>query len=681
MKAGRKSQPKVRRAASGGPFEGVRLLAVALLALPFVALTPNFFVVPDLQYQGNATQEVAIVWAAGILVGVSLIVLARAKSRYSLDRDQVFMLASLGLFLLWATISLAWTPELAEGFRLIAIWLCFAIYFTVALFQLDLRSSWWLSHVLSLLILILAISQFIEYRIYKGEMFGVFFSHGITSELLALTLPLQAAIYLTTRKMWLAVTSLLIACAGAGALLLTLRRGPLLGVAVGAVFIVVASLRGWLRPVDRWRLITALVAVTFLAGGVLTYKREELMIRLRGAFQIQTARAERNIELGLTSRLAKWLTGWEMAKRNPIVGIGNGGFPAEYGKYRRYFVENPAYATVAAASESEDYDEIRSPNVHNEFLQIVDELGLIGLILWGFFWVMVIRLLWRARSSLDGALPIGALSGLIAFGISSAISGFSLRFSPSTIIAACVAGLGCAAARYARAADDSTKEAPAAFWTLPKVPALIAGGLLLVLLVGIGLRNLDVMHSQAAQSQIDFRFSLDAPALNEGLLRRYEQTLSLDEANSGAHLGMGFLLYQVKRPEAAIPHLEFAYRHAYNRPYTPVLLAFALEQTGDLDRAIAILSETLVSYPKSFIAHLVRAELYEKQGKQLEAAQDRAAVERQDPSLARAWQIALRLKSAPASAEARRQKVKEPTSLEPVLVRAIVQARAYHYLK
>ncbi len=681
MKSERKPQTKVRRVAQTSPFDGVRPLAIALLSLPFVALTPNFFIVPDLQYQGLANQEVAIVWTASILLGLSIIILARSKSKYSLDREQVLMLAPLALFLIWATVSLAWTTEMADGVRLIAIWLCFAIYFAIALLQLDLRSAGWLSFALSILILILAVSQFIEYRKFHGEMFGVFFSHGITSELLAMILPLQAAVYLTTRKKWLAVVCFLIAGTGAGAMLLTLRRGPLLGVAVGATFIGLAWLRGWLRPVDRWRLIIAAVAIAILAGGVLTFKREELKTRLRGAFEVQTARAERGVELGLTSRMAKWLTGWEMARRNAVIGVGNGAFPAEYGKYRRYFVENPAYSKIAAASESEDYDEIRSPHVHNEFLQVMAELGLVGLILWGFFWVIVVRVLWRARGSIESGLPIGALAGLIAFGICSAVSGFSFRFSPSAVIAACVAGLGCAAARSAPMANRSSEETPPpASRVLPKVPVLVGIGLLLLVMLALGLRNRDVLSSQTAQSQIDFRFSLDSLAINEGLLRRYQQVIALDEANSGAHLGMGFLLFQMKRPAEAIPHIEYAYRHSYNRPYTPVLLAFALEQTGDLDRAISLLGECLASYPKSIIARSVRAELLEKQGRSQEAAEERAVVENLDASLARSWQIALRVKDVRAIAEAKRQGVREPGQLEPGLARALVQARAYHYL-
>jgi O-antigen ligase len=359
-------------------------------------------------------------------------------------------------------------------------------------------------------------------------MLGVFFSHGVTTELLALMLPLQLAVYLTTKRRLLAVVAVIAAGAAAIALLLTLRRGALLGTAVAILLIVVAMARGWLRIADRWRLILAGGAILVLLVGVFTFKRQEILSRLRSAVRIETSRSATVTDLGLTSRLSMWLTAWEMGKRHPVLGVGNGGFPSQYGEYRRYFVQNPSFARVAEASEAEDFDEVRAPHAHNEYLQIFDELGLLGLLLFAAFWVRVIWILFRARRSTESAFVIGALAGLLAFAVSSAMSAFSFRYSPGTIMSACVAGLGCA--------------------------------------------------------------------------------------------------------------LALATRAAY-------------------------------------------AELLQKQGKTDAAAAERAMLDRLDTRAGRSWQIALRAKDAPATMEARAQGLIPPNELEPRLVRVLVQARAYHYLK
>jgi O-antigen ligase len=681
MKSERRSHAKAKPSSQTFSSDRVNILALAILAIPFVALTPNFFIIPTLSYQGNATQEVTVAWTTAILLILAVIVLVRKTTSVSIDRYSLHLLIPLTVFVIWAIVTVIWTPEPAEAVRLFTIWISFAVYFAVALLQLDRRISWWLFLVLTSIIVILTGSQFIEYSMFNGEMFGVFFSHGITSELLALLLPLQLTVYLTTRKNWLAILTFVTAGAGGAAMLLTLRRGPLAGLGVATLIIAFALLRRWLRVADRWRLIIAGVAILLLLGGLLTFKREELLARIRGATELQRAETGRTAELGLTSRSVKWITAWEMAKRNPILGVGNGGFPADYGYYRRFFAENPSYARIAAVAETEDYDEIRTPHAHSEFLQIFAELGFVGLLLFCLFWVVVLRALWRARKGLDSEFAIGSLGGIVAFGISAAISGLALRYSPGTIMLACVAGLGSALARASREAEHESATNPSSGLSIPRLAAVGAVGLLAIAMVGFALRSRDVLNSQKAQSQIDFIFSQESPALNESLLRRYQQVLSLDASNSGAHLGMGFLLYQMKRPAEAIPHLEFAYSHSYSRPFGYVLLAFAHEQTGNLARAEELLADCLRSYPRSIVGRAAYAQILELRGRVDDAAKQRSIAEAQDAKMARSWELVLKFKESQATAEARRKDLVRPEKLEPELARRLVLARSQHYLK
>lgn len=677
MKAQRKHQQKLSPRAKSTSPTTLGLLELALLALPIVALTPNFFIIPDLSYQGNATQEMVVQWTAVIFLALSVLVLLRHSGRVTIDKNHLLFLGPLVLFLIWAQLSIIWTPEPAEGMRLISIWTCFAVFFLTALFQLRDKSVWWLLSSLGVLVLLLTCSQFIEYYKFKGEMFGVFFSHGITTEILALTLPLQLTVFLTTKKRWLAVMSCLLSGASATALLLTLRRGALLGTAVAVLIVLIALWRRWLRLADWWRPALAGAAIVVMLLGVVTFKREELIARIRGAVQLQAALATRAADIGLTSRIVKWITALEMAKRNPMAGVGNGGLTASYREYRRYFVENPSYARIVAASETEDYDEIRSPSAHSEFLQVLAELGIVGFGLWGVFWALVLRTLWRARNGPSSEVVIGAFAGLIAFGISSSISGFSFRFSPGTVIAALVAGLGCCVALGA----GRTAQADPAAISIPRPAAVVALSILALFGSALGLRARDVLNSQQTQSQVDFRFSLDSPAINESLLRRYRQVLSTDASNSGAHLGMGLLLFQMKRPEEAIPHVEYALTHSWGRPYTAVLLAFAHEQTGDLEKAARVLADSLASFSKSVVARAVYIEILERQGKIDHAQKERAILEGQDVVLARSWRLALRMKDAQATTEAKRMLLTPPGDLAPMLAAGLVQARAYHYLQ
>lgn len=672
----RNSKPAARGQKSSA---SSRLLEIALLALPWVALTPNFFIIPNLSYQGNATQELAFAWAVTLFLGLAMVMLYLAARPPSLSRDHLKLIAPLAALLVWQLVSLIWAPEWTEAARLSGLWFGFAVFFTAGYMVLRSSSSWWLFYMLMAVILILSVSQFIEYWTYGGEMLGVFFSHGITTELLALTLPLLIAVYLTAERRWLAVLSIVTAGAGGAAIILTLRRGAMIGLIVAAVILIVALIRGWMPRPERWRLAVVGVSLVIFLAGPLLFKRDYFLERMKSAFELRTATVGRVTDIGLTSRLTKWLTAWEMGKDNAIIGVGHGGFPALYGPYRRHFIENPRWERVAKASEAEDYDEIRSPLAHNEFLQIFAELGIIGLLLFTLFWAGVGRLLWRARHSAESFWVIGSMAGLTAFAISSAMSAFSFRFSPGTIIAACVAAIGAAAARRSlKEAEDGEQETAAR--SLPRMAVigglgvlLIAGGLLI-------LRARDVLASQKVQSRTDFQFSLESPAINESLVRRYQRALDLDPANSGAHLGLGLLLYQMKRPAEAMPHVEYALRHSYSRPYAYLLLAFAAEANGDLGRAVQLIEESLASFPRSLVTRAAYVIMLEKTGRMDLAEAQKARLIEEGGRVAWSWLLALRLKSPRVEATAQREGLLRPEELEPMLIRGLVQARAYHYL-
>src|SRR5690348_16053969 len=101
MKSKKNPQPK-----SGG----VRLLEIAFLALPILALIPNFFVVPDLAFPGLVTQELVFMLSAAGFSALGLFELVRAGSGpFQLSRPRAMLFTSLLVFILWQVITLAWS--------------------------------------------------------------------------------------------------------------------------------------------------------------------------------------------------------------------------------------------------------------------------------------------------------------------------------------------------------------------------------------------------------------------------------------------------------------------------------------------------------------------------------------------------------------------------------------------
>jgi hypothetical protein len=377
-----------------------------------------------------------------------------------------------------------------------------------------------------------------------------------------------------------------------------------------------------------------------------------------------------------------------MGKRNALVGVGNAGYPSLYGDYRRYFVSDSKYARVAEAAGAEDYDEIRSPLAHNEYLQTFVELGIVGLGLFLLFWALVIRRLWRplwrGREVRDSYWIFGALLGLLSFGISSTASAFSVRFTPGAFLLPCVLAIGFAFSRSAGLPADEERSVIA----LPKLALVACVAIALIAcILSIG-RGYNVYASQLLQGRatlrdepLDFAYFPNDPAGNERLQRRYQRVIEIDPANAGAHLGYGLLLFQMKRPAEAIPQIEFALKNGYSRPFTYALLAFAYEQTGNLAKAAEILGDCVASYPQSIFARAAYAEILRKDGKTDQLSRQQQAMYQLNQPVAKSWELALKMKREEATAEANRRGVSPPDQLWPRLVSALVGLRAFHYLK
>ncbi|MDX2031137.1 MAG: O-antigen ligase family protein [Blastocatellia bacterium] len=648
---------------------GVSLHEILLLALPLLALVPNFFIIPDLAYEGLATQELVFAIAAAIFVIVGIWEMSRGGM--AVARAELLLYGSLALFLVWQAVSLFWAPTAQSGFRLLGIWLGFGIFMIAGARKLGQRSAEWLHGVLTLITAILAWSLIYERLTYGEFMYGIFFSHGITSELLATLLPLQVLNYLCSAKRGSAMISFAVSLATLLALMIGLRRGAIAGAAAVLVAIGLAVAFKQIQVHNKQRL-AILLGLFLLGAGVLGVRyREAVIFRIQGATQLSAA------EGGLRTRLRGWITAWEMGKRNALKGVGNAGYPSLYGEYRKYFASNPAYQGIPTNEEGEYFNEIRSPLVHNEYLEIFVELGLIGVALFCLFWFLVVRQFWRHRKSW---WAFGALLSLLAFGISSMTSAFSIRYTPGAMILACVLGLGLSQARDEAAESSAT--------TIPKGAALACGAAVLVVCLIVTGRSYNVYASQLLQGQpyvsapkLDFNYFPNNPAGNESLLRRYQQVLQLDPANAGAHLGYGLLLFQMKQPEKAVPEIEYALRNAYGRPFTHVLLAFALEQAGDLSRASRVLDDCSQSFPQTIYVRAAHAEILRKLGRIEQMEAEQKVMYSLNEVEARSWELALRMKTGEVMEEAKRRKLLTPDKLEPRFAGALIGVRAQHYLQ
>lgn len=200
------------------------------------------------------------------------------------------------------------------------------------------------------------------------------------------------------------------------ALCLSLSRGAWIGsfVAVELMLTLFLLRRGVTR------LKTAAVTLgLFVTVGLILLASNPMIDRM------QTLHAL-NAESSWTSRLAVWKQCAQIIEESPILGTGMGTFPWSFTRVR------PAGLTA------------RYHEAHNDYVQIVTEMGLPVLIplLWGIMLVfrMGIRAYRDTPSRLRAGVTLGALGGITAILVHS-VSDFNIQITANGIVFGCLVGM------------------------------------------------------------------------------------------------------------------------------------------------------------------------------------------------------------------------------------------------
>lgn len=135
----------------------------------------------------------------------------------------------------------------------------------------------------------------------------------------------------------------------------------------------------------------------------------------------------------LEERFLFWRVAAVMFKEKPLLGIGRGNFKLQY---LNYYEKLPSSVKIWAHNRS--FPRQHPYNVHNEFLQILSETGILGL--FAFLWIGIylfslgFSLLKNENISLDyKILTVGILAGFVSLSV-CAFFGFPLHIPQTAII-------------------------------------------------------------------------------------------------------------------------------------------------------------------------------------------------------------------------------------------------------
>jgi tetratricopeptide (TPR) repeat protein len=356
-------------------------------------------------------------------------------------------------------------------------------------------------------------------------------------------------------------------------------------------------------------------------------------------------------DLNTRARFLFWGAALEMARARPLTGVGADNYDAAFaGARARFSARNPTSPLVEI---NEGFLAVRA---HNEYLQILSELGVVGFAL---FLSFVAALLWAALQALrraQGPLVPGAIASLAVFALSSGASSVSFRWMGSGLV------FFFAAALVTRFADTGNQELKTAAIKLPspfaRVPALAALAFSVLMLCAMGAQSLNVLFNGAAQSS-------RSPAQAEG---RFRTALFWNPYDAAAHFNYGMWLYFQGRATEAVPHVRFGVENGINTSVCYVYLATAEAEAGDTAASEATLRRAIEVYPRSIFLRVRHASLLAALGRAPEAESEYQKALSFNGATARGWWQLICFGKEAASREALKdpQNVVRPGSLLPV---------------
>lgn len=252
-----------------------------------------------------------------------------------------------------------------------------------------------------------------HYNRWAGYFWGepFFYDHGTFSAYLSFTCALALALTLELNRP-IRYLFLLVAALTGGQVILSLTRGAWLGLAGLAPFLVLAYGRRLLKPGN----LAIIVSILSLMAAMVMITGTERDIEKHSGTMTRLS-YQSNFE-----RLNRWYAGYQMFLSDPIDGVG-------YGTYQDY------YFNFRRLALSTDQSRQRM-GVHSEYLRVLAETGIIGVLAALTTLAVLIGISWRAiRRTTDPmtrAMAVGMAGGLLTYLIHAVVNNY-MEFDKAAI--------------------------------------------------------------------------------------------------------------------------------------------------------------------------------------------------------------------------------------------------------
>lgn len=319
-----------------------------------------------------------------IFICFVFLLINQKDSKYIKIKKSVFYLP-ITLFLAWAILSSSWAINSYESYSL---WLkLFAASSMFLLVLNSINSKYQFELILKVIFLsaviisLVGISQYlfdielIRQAVSPASTFG---NKNTASHFIVLTLPLGIGLFLYTtnqKEKYIYILGVLIILIY---LFYTKTRAGWLAVGVEFLVLLIFIILDKIKNKTNFKLknqvpIFILLAFVLIAIANLTNKKIDFTANVSSIFSEATISEEGN------ARIQSWVNTLEIIKDNPIIGVGLG----------NWFINYPLYHNKAAQGRLfNENSQLRY--AHNDYLETLAELGIIGfvLILWMLYLVL-----------------------------------------------------------------------------------------------------------------------------------------------------------------------------------------------------------------------------------------------------------------------------------------------------
>lgn len=594
------------------------VLWVLVLLAPFAPLLPKTTGLPW-------RQEFFI----ALLLMATLALLTRRTGTqaalFKFSHSELSLTLPLLLFVTWSAASSLWAVSLFPATHHTFVWGSYLLFFILLrhvarrprLLRLSIKG-------LGAVVWVLGIACAIEYwgapndiPVRTNSYFRYFNGFG---EMMAVCVPLFAALALRLRRQRAALACGATAAVAWLATFLALERAPIVGAGFALLILAAASLTTpRFRPRSALRALLLLVALVCVAA--LQFIPSPLNEgRVSAASRLQsTSTSEANTRV----RFLFWGIGLEMWREHKIFGVGANNYDVAYPEARAQFSARHADSDLIAMDE-----EMLVERAHNEYVQILAELGIVGFTLFALFAASLIVVAWRALRRSTSPLALGGVCSMAAFALSSGASSASFRWMGGGLLFFFAAAL---VSHFST--DGKQVEAAQESVNLKRVPALARPATLLALAFSILM--LFCTGSQAASSffQGMLPSAQDKPRVDQ----LFKQALAANPLDARTHFNYGFWLYLDRRASDAVPHLRFAVERGFNASVCYAYLAAAEAGAGDLQAAERTLAMASRVYPRSVFLRVRHASALMEVGRTEEAKQEYDAALSLNQRMARGW--------------------------------------------